>query len=312
MVYIVVLNYNNAADTMECISSLLKSEYTNFKILLVDNHSTDGSLETISDFLNTLDSSDFIRFDDYKEITKSTDLKKINLIESRFNGGFSYGNNIGSKIAMNRSDFEYLWLLNNDTEIPTDTLTTLINYYKNSSEKLGILGNLQYFYHKKDEIQAIAGGFNRFIANYWNINSLDQLKSGFNYIYGASMFMSKDFVMDVGLLCEDYFMYYEEIDIAERAKNSGYQIDICKEAKIYHKHGNTTSKKGNKFRTFYLERNKFLFYKKYYPHLLLIPYLKILKLLLRSILKERDLTKVLIHALYYGGMKFEKKKNSHY
>lgn len=312
MVYIIVLNYNNASDTIECINSLLKSDYNDFKILLVDNYSNDNSVQVLNDFFSSTINTDFNKIDDYENMSRSTELKKVNLIESKYNGGFSYGNNLGIKIAMNFNDFEYLWLLNNDTEVPNNTLSTLVNYYNNSSGNLGILGNLQYFHHKKDDIQAIAGGFNKYRANYWNIDSLEDLKSGYSYIYGASMMMSKGFIFDVGLLCEDYFMYYEEIDIAERAKKNGYLLDICNEAIIYHKHGSTTSKKGNQFRVFYLERNKFLFYKKFYPHLLFIPYIKMLKLLLRSLIKDREMTKVIIRALYSGGLKFEKQKNSNY
>lgn len=312
MIYTVILNYNNASDTIECINSLMKSEYMDFKILLVDNFSSDDSLDILNEYFQINFSSDYNKISDFNNINKSFDLKKINLIESKYNGGFSYGNNIGIKIALDTNDCEYVWLLNNDTEVPTDTLTTLVNYYRNSNKKIGVLGNLQYYYDRKNEVQAVAGGFDKYKANYWNIDSIKELDSGFSFIYGASMMMCKDFFIDVGLLCEDYFMYYEEIDIAERAKLNGYQLDICLDAKIYHKHGSTTSKKGKEFRLFYLERNKFLFYKKFYPHLLFIPFIKILKLILRSVIKDRDMTKVLFRALYFGGIKFEEKKNSTY
>lgn len=304
-VYIILLNYNGWKDTIECLESVLKNDYENYQIIVVDNDSVNNSMENI---INWAEGKQEVVYDensqlkhlsqpfepkplDYVFYTKDEALNggiqeqekqyknAIIFIQAGENGGFATGNNIGIKYALVKDDFEYVWLLNNDTVIKKDTLSKLVKSFeeKKQNQKLGILGSVQYYYHKPELIQAAAGGFNKLRGNFWNYQTLEFKQEDISYIYGASMFIAKDVLNQVGLLNEEYFMYYEEIDFAERIKKYNFIQMVDKQIKVYHKHGGTTTTLESDFRKYYLEKNKIKFYKNFYFYLLFIPILKILK-----------------------------------
>lgn len=295
-VYIILLNYNGWKDTIECLESILKSDYNNHQIIVVDNDSPNKSMDYI---LNWAEGKQEVVYDEnsqlkylsqpfeqkpldyvfYKkeealnggDIEKESSLNNtIIFIQSGENGGFAAGNNIGIKYALKKDDFEYIWLLNNDTVIEKDTLSKFVKSFeeRKQKEKLGILGSIQYYYHKQDQIQAAAGGFNKWKGAFWNYQTLDFTQKDIAYIYGAAMFINKEVFKYIGLLNETYFMYYEEIDMAERLKIMKYTQDVDKNIKVYHKHGGTTTMQDSDFRTYYLLKNKIKFYKLYFRYLL--------------------------------------------
>jgi len=229
----------------------------------------------------------------------------IIFIKSDENGGFAAGNNIGIKYALAKDDFEYVWLLNNDTVIEKDTLSKFVKSFeeRKQKQKLGILGSVQYYYNKPEQIQAAAGGFNKWRGNFWNYETLDFKDEDIAYIYGASMFVDKKVLKEVGLLNEEYFMYYEEIDMAERMKIQEYTQNVDKDIKVYHKHGGTTVTLESDFKTYYLERNKINFYKNYYKGFVFILIVKIFKIFLLKIVKERKVKTIYIKALLDGLLK---------
>ncbi|HIP33256.1 MAG TPA: hypothetical protein EYG89_00650 [Bacteroidia bacterium] len=92
------------------------------------------------------------------------------------------------------------------------------------------------------------------------------------------MLVSKGFIKEVGLMCEDYFLYFEELDWAIRGKKKGYQLGYCWESKVYHKEGGSigSSSKGeekSEIADYYGLRNRIVFTKKFYPKYLLSVYL---------------------------------------
>ena len=104
-ILISVLNYNFAC-TSKCIYSILKSNYKNFEILIIDNKSLDNS---------------------FSELKK--EFKEINCIKSPFNGGYAAGHKIAVNYAIEKR-FDFIWILNNDLTVRKDTLEELINAYK--------------------------------------------------------------------------------------------------------------------------------------------------------------------------------------
>ena len=110
-VAIILVNYNGAEDTLECIASILKSQYENYKIIVVDNCSTDSS---------------------YEILDKQKEFYNFVLIKAKSNDGFSAGNNIGIKYALNNGA-DYILLLNNDTVVETDLIGYLLEGFKNSN-----------------------------------------------------------------------------------------------------------------------------------------------------------------------------------
>ncbi len=339
--YIVILNYNNWQDTIECLESVLRNDYSNYQVIVVDNNSPDNSMEYIKDWLegkldvwlhpkNPLKHLSFPPLKKpipYVEYTKEQAEKRgfpekeeslkgdipegvttkypVVLIQAGENRGFSTGNNIGIKYALAKDDFEYVWLLNNDTVIEKSTLVNLINCAKNLDDKTSPIGTVLLYYDEPDKIQALGGKFNKFVgAGYHIFANKKYIKEkvekflnekNIDYVVGASMFFKKNFFKEVGLLNEEYFIYFEEIDIAVRGKRKGYKLGICLDSIVYHKEGSTINKKQvtqSEFSDFFAMRNRKIFTKKYNPFYLPFVYTTYIISIIRRI-KRKEYKKAL-------------------
>lgn len=277
-VYIIVLNWNGWEDTIECLSSLLKLNYANFQIVVVDNGSTDESVEKIKDWIAG---------------------KKIELIETKQNLGFAGGNNIGLRYAIDQGDFGYAWILNNDTTVDPESLKYLVERMARDP-KIGICGSVILDYDERTKISGLIGSYDRWLGQAFcrrmnnvydlkNIEEYKKLERKMDYVPGASMLVSKEFLNDIGLMCEDYFLFFEEIDWATRAKKK-YTLALAFESIVYHKSSvsikkkeqeMSSQKKGfNLIHDRYVTRNRLLFTAKFFPYALPLVYLSIFGYLL--------------------------------
>lgn len=266
-VYIIVLNYKNWSDTNACILSLLKLNYTNFEIIIVDNNSENGSVNEISNFII------------------NNNIPRCTLIPHTENKGYAAGNNVGIKCALEKGDLDFLWILNNDTEVEANSLENLVKFCANNPSKK-IIGNTLLFHHNPTYIQALGGGYNKWFGTGYNLHEgevWDKNKvydfSQLKYPVGASIFVTNEYIAKVGLITEDYFLFYEEIDwIKSGEKYFNNFIGICTEAIVYHKEGasmgnNAQEKAVSTFSEYYSLRNRIKFTLKFYPYTLPIVYL---------------------------------------
>jgi len=269
-VYIIVLNWNGWQDTVECLESLRRLSHPNYQIVVIDNGSTDGSVDKI------------------KAWAKNSSLV---LLETGKNLGYAGGNNVGLRYALSRGDFGYAWVLNNDTVVHPDALTHMVVRMREKPEA-GICGAsiLQYYY--PDKIDTIGGSkYDRWFAQAFGLESgkkfdfghpekYQKLERKMDYVAGSSTLVSRQFLLDIGLLCEDYFLFFEEIDWATRARGR-YQLTLAPKSIIYHKGGASVGKnsKASRFSTvfdFYNTKNRLAFSSKFYPYVLPFLYLSIL------------------------------------
>lgn len=299
-VCIVLVNYNTWEDTIECMESVMRSTYPHFQIVVIDNCSTDNSWEQMQKWCRGEVKPDvkpenilyklshppvtkpilYQRADvheaDHLRFIFSNSIKPVLFIKSETNLGFAGGNNVGLKYAIFNS-FDYMWLLNNDTVIEADTLGNLVEYCQQPSQsRTGITGSKLLLYHKPDTLQGIGAVFNKYSgkskiigAQQKDTGQFDNVNLQFNYVIGASMFVSRKFVLDVGLMSEDYFLYNEENDWAARAKRKGWKVGVALRSKVFHKQGASTgnSPKKSKWQIKALQykyRGKIKLYKKYY------------------------------------------------
>lgn len=274
-VYIVILNHKGSLDTVECLESILELNYLNFQVLVVDNSEIDAPFQTLLNWASLKK----INFD--QKIEKELDLtiakSQIVFVKAEKNKGFAAGNNIALNAILKTKEFDsYIWLLNNDTSVENESLKAQISYLENNqNSKIGILGSKLVYYYKKDTLQAIGGKFNEkfYISSHIGEGeSIDKTKSEFeqiDYVIGASMFVTYPFLAEVGILCEDFFLFYEELDWAFRAKKKGWTLDSCLESVVFHKEGASIGSSYNsKQKSFFSEINVFksrkIFVRKYY------------------------------------------------
>ncbi|MFH1362556.1 MAG: glycosyltransferase family 2 protein [bacterium] len=277
-VYVIVLNWNTYEETIECLESLLTLDYPNYCLVVVDNGSTDGSAEKLDAWL--------------------AGKQQLPLIKTGKNLGYAGGNNVGLRYALEQGDCDYAWILNSDTVVDPKALKYLV---QRMTERpgAGLCGSAVLRYEVPEFIDSIGGSwYDRWFAQAFGIKGGERfdpaqikayqgLEKKLAYIAGCAVFVSVKFLREVGLMCEDYFLYFEELDWATRGRRKGYKLVIAAESLVYHKGSVSINKQeGQKKRRFsltfdkYITRNRLLFTLRFYPYALPILYLSVLGYLL--------------------------------
>ncbi len=245
-VAIIVVNWNGWKDTLECFESLLPIvERREATIICCDNGSTDDSVRHISNWAN----KHFRQAPDSgQDGTCTASRPAFTLLGTDRNLGYSGGNNVGIRRALELTSCEFVWLLNNDT-IATDGAISSLLLAARNTPNIAAFGSTIVDYYNPSRVQC-AGGcryhpmltVTRQALRGWDLD--DALASsrdvGFDYVAGSAMFLRTAAMRNIGLLNETFFLYYEEADYAKRLKEHGYRIGWCKESVVLHKGGQST------------------------------------------------------------------------
>jgi len=246
---IIMVNYNGLTDTVECIDSIRQMSYKNFKIIVVDNKSTDDSVKRL------------------REKKMEADFE---LIECESNLGFSAGNNAGIQYALDLG-VEYLLLINNDTLTDTEFLKNLMDKTTQLPKNSVTTGTIYYSENRK-MIWYGGGGFNKRTAKVSHFGFGSQMfrlppdPIEVSFISGCCMCIPSAIIEKVGLLDENYFLYEEDVDYCYRLQNNGVKLFYIPDAVLYHKVSSSTGKTNQMSATtqYYMVRNKFFFINRYY------------------------------------------------
>lgn len=318
-VYILILNWNGWQDTVECLESVFKSDYPAFRVIVCDNHSEDGSVEYIRGWAeghlklkvseeNQLKKLLFppvpkpVRYKIYDELDIDKNLNAddddipLTIIRNRRNYGFAGGNNVGLRFVLARNDFDYVWLLNNDTVIEKESLRHMVEFMK-QNPKTGAIGSKILNYSKPGIIQTKAGG--KFIEYFGYVKQIEwgkkdcepgMRKYRVDYITGASILLIRQALQTVGLITEDYFMYAEDIDWCIRIRQNGFKLDYCPDSLIWHKEGGTAGYR-SPLAEYYSSRNILFLINRFYKKSIISAFLvslivKVLNRIIRGQVKN--------------------------
>ncbi len=208
---VIIVNYNGKKLLEKCLESLFKIDYNNFEVILVDNNSTDGSMEFV---------------------TKN--YPKIIVIKLDSNKGFAEPNNIGTKIAKG----EYLLFLNNDTVTTTNFISEMVNVLE-KDEKIAICQSLLL---KPDGNIDSSGDFIDKMGIVYNSKTkTDEIKE-ISSARGACMLIRKKIFDKLGGFDEKFFFSFEDVDLGWRSWILGYKVVIVPNSIVYHDAGKTSSK----------------------------------------------------------------------
>lgn len=245
LVYIIVLNWNGWLDTAECIESCQELAYSNFHILIVDNGSMDDS-ETILRG----------RF------------PSIELVQTGKNLGFAGGNNAGMRCALERGA-DYIWLLNNDTVVDREALNELVKV-ADAKATNGMVGSKIYYYDEPKKIWFAGGVWRKNIllashrgqdeTDYGQYNEICEV----DFVTGCSLLIKSSVIKEIGMMNEEFFLYWEEIDWNATAYEKGWEILYAPGSVVWHKVGSSIEKQ-SQVQTYYNIRNALLFFKKHEP-----------------------------------------------
>jgi GT2 family glycosyltransferase len=271
-VYILILNYRNWQDTLECLESVFRLEYPNFHVIVIDNDSGNGSLERLMEHAKasrwpetsrlTAGTPDYQYFHsrDLGVTVHADSLSRLVFIQNEKNTGFAGGNNIALKLLTGED--AYVWLLNPDMVVQEDTLTQLVNFATGQPAR-SIIGAVIKYHEQPAKIHFYGGCRIRFYsATIMPVTAPDQV-SRLDYISGGSLFTKAAGFREIGLLPEEYFLYWEETDWCYRARQAGFQLAVCPTAVCFDKVGTSI---GRGFAAeYYYTRNGLLFVSRYQP-----------------------------------------------
>lgn len=311
---IILVNRNNKKDTVECLESLRRLE-GDFDVFVADNASTDGSREAIEAWARgetKLDTSarawDGIRdhaievedvtwatFDTEAAAKADRRARWLTFASTGGSRGFPAGNNVGLRYGLTR-DYDTFWLLNNDTVADPKALTTLIARVQREPG-VGLVGSTLLFYHYPDTIQAFGGcGYNRWrgysvaigLGQRFSATTPESLAhKAIDHVLGAAMFVSRQAVEYAGLMNEDLYLYFDEIDWTFRMEPK-YKTVYEPSSIVFHKHGGTLgAKKPSRHRIYYTTVNRILFTRQHYPAAMPTVILTVLADVLKAAIRGR-------------------------
>jgi hypothetical protein len=204
--------------------------------------------------------------------------------------------------------FDYFWLLNTDTVVDRDALGALIARAR-ENDNIGMVGSTVRYYDRPFIIQAMGGAHlqpekaaSRHIGQGCNIEDIPRLlksvEADLSFVFGASMLVSKQLIREVGLMTEDYFLYYEEIDWAMRSR-ALFKLGYAPNSYVFHKSGNSSAKVLPTFAASYYYRNRLRFTSRFFPQFLGAAKRRLFVELLRTIIKGNwSRTALLARILY--------------
>ena len=245
LISVVVLNYNGIHHLDGCLSSLQKQTYKNYEVIVVDNGSKDGSQEFVK-----------------------TNFPFASLVCLDQNYGFCKGNNEGIKVSKG----EYVVLLNNDTFVESEWLKNLYVCI-NSDEHIGFCASKMILYNNREFLDSAGDGFAICGAGYKRGHlekASEYIKD--EYVFGASggaVIYKREMLDKLGLLDEDFFAIYEDVDLSFRAQIAGYKCKFASKAVVYHK-VNATIGAMSDFYVYHGQRNAEYVYFKNMPGKLMI------------------------------------------
>ncbi|MCL2197373.1 MAG: glycosyltransferase family 2 protein [Defluviitaleaceae bacterium] len=237
---IVLVNYNGATILNDCVRTIVKSTYTNYEIIVVDNDSKDNSIAMLEE-----------------------EFPVVTVIKESENHGFAKGCNIGIKHAL-LNGAEYVMFLNNDTEIDEGMMEELL---KHANENTVTVPKM-YYYEPKNLVWYAGGkmlwkrGIIEHIGHKLPDNGDFDKINLVDFATGCCMLIHKEIFAKTGLFDEAYFMYFEDVDFSVRLIKEGFNILYIPLAKLWHKVSSSSGGEDSKFFVYYCNRNRLYFLKK--------------------------------------------------
>jgi len=244
-VSVITVNFNQPQVTEALLESIYRTNtYQPIEIIIVDNGSRIDPIPAWR-----------------------TQYAGITFIRSELNLGFAGGNNLGIRQATG----DYLFFVNNDTEFTEGLIDTLVTTLEEHPEA-GIVSPKIRYYDQPDVLQY--AGFTP--MNYYtarnscigqhekDMGQYDDLTGETGYVHGAAMMLRRATMDKAGLMAENYFLYYEEMDWCEKIKKAGYTIRINMQALIYHKESVSVGSK-SALKEYFMNRNRLLFIRRNCP-----------------------------------------------
>lgn len=244
-VAVVILNWNGRDDTLACLDSLAMIDYSNLSVIVVDNGSSDGSVDAIR-----------------------TRHPAVDVFETGRNLGFAGGSNVGIRRALQRG-VDFVLLLNNDTEVAPDLVDSFVAAARRHPQA-GAFSARIYFHADPQRIWYAGAVWNDTAARFEQVGEgmVDDghaftAEGETAYACGCAMFIPATRLRELGMLDERYFLYFEETDWCFRARAAGYPSIYVPSARLWHKVSATVGGEGSPLMVYFVTRNRLMWAQRY-------------------------------------------------
>lgn len=282
---IVLVHYNNPQDTLACLRSLRVLQNQPAYIVVTDNGSRPDAVQTLHEGWKALCDEMSLALPAVISTKEQSFLGRTFLLTLQDNTGFSGGNNAALRILLAHTNCAAFWLLNNDTEPAPDALDVMCTRL-NMLPSAGICGSTLVYTHRVGCVQCTGGGSlvpwlgtTQLLNDNLPVEQLALCHEGdverrMAFVSGASMLVRRVVLEQVGLLPEEYFLYYEEVAYAQAVRRAGFSLAWAKGSMVSHKEGGSTGAVGGgggrltgrpAVMDYLTVRNRFYFIREWYP-----------------------------------------------
>ena len=282
----IVVNWNGWRDTVDCLHSLLGLKEGPLRVIVCDNGSTDGSVSELDAWLGRClqrqASRDGVLA--YAPVRRSCDALSVHVLPLPQNLGYAGGVNAGLDWAQAQWSPRGFWILNNDVQAQPGALQALLAAHARTP-RAGICGSVLLDWDDPARIQAVAGMYRRWLGVGWHDTNMPRdgadVSHALDYPVGASMYVSAEYLQQVGRMDPSYVLYYEEMDWTERGRQMGYQPVVALGSRLRHKEGASTGSRGGvRHKSMLSERygviNRLRITRKFWPYYLPLVWLSLL------------------------------------
>jgi GT2 family glycosyltransferase len=244
LVSIIIVNWNAKAYLEGCIESILSQSFSDYEIILVDNASSDDSINFVK-----------------------TNFPQVKIIQNKDNVGFAEGNNIG----IQNSNGKIIAFFNPDAVADKKWLSILVDVLQSSEKIAAVTGKMYYLgdQYGKDAVFCTWSKIDPLSAAPYNFHN-DEPVSKVDYLSGAAMLVKRDVLEKIGFMDSDYFLYFEETDLCARMIRAGYDLMYIPSAIVWHAVSPLSS---SEKKIYFMERSRIRFALKNFDSMYLVPFL---------------------------------------
>jgi len=213
----IVLAWNHKEDTAEALKSILLSDYPDFDIILVDNNSTDGTLEMMT-----------------------KDFPSVHVLSSGANLGVAGGYNLGIQYAMDQG-YEFILIANNDITVHPEMLKELVRF-ASLDEKIGmVMPKIYHYYGDRTRLWCTGAHWRSFppaviMTNHGRLEQdVDTLPDRIDFAPSCVLLLKREMIEKVGYFDTEYFFFYDDWDYSKRVSLAGFSIGFVNTAILWHK-----------------------------------------------------------------------------
>lgn len=307
----VILNWRRPEETIDCIESVAALDYDALDIMVCDNDSGDGSFERLTAMLSgRIEAINGDRAAAGRPGFTFAALAvgdapprpapaRLWLVQTGRNGGYAFGNNVGIRLALTEPATDYVWLLNNDTVVDRHALSRLVDHAERDPS-IGICGATVLHLGARAFVQTLGGG--RFLPLRARAQQIGEglpadapidgaaIEDELDYVNGAAALVRRRLIESVGYMDERYFLYWEEMDWATRARGR-FRLGYCPGAIVYHSVGAASGSSdlgiATPMASYWMTRSRFRYLRHHRPELLAVAYPLLAKKLLAEIAAGR-------------------------